>query len=92
MTNDSTSKRIAVVVEMVRRHYEQGRQDRCLRWVWEHHVYPELGISIRTFRRYLSEAGVRVISPPRHKPRTRMSYAERLADAERRQLRIELWD
>lgn len=49
----STLKRIALVRQIVAESYEPGRQDRNKTWVWRTRVRPLLGISLRTFSRYL---------------------------------------
>lgn len=51
----STEKKISRVREIVSEWYEPGRQDRCKLWVYRHKVQPELGISERTFFRWLGE-------------------------------------
>lgn len=40
---------------IVGQYYEEGRQDRCLLWVYRHKVKPVFGISERTFFRCLSK-------------------------------------
>lgn len=51
----STIVRASQIKELVARHYEPGRQDRCKLWVYRHIVYPKYGISERTFFRMLDE-------------------------------------
>lgn len=57
----STLKRIALVRQIVAESYEPGRQDRNKTWVWRTRVRPLLGISLRTFSRYL---GAPAADPP----------------------------
>ncbi len=45
--------RAKVLQEIAKQHYEPGRQDRCLKWVWRRHIYPAYGICYRTFLRCL---------------------------------------
>lgn len=47
--NKNFLKRRAAAVRLANQHYEPGRQDRCYRWVWEHHVRPIYHISYNTF-------------------------------------------
>lgn len=49
---ENTLKKIKLVQDMVKRYYEPGRQDRCLRWVWLNHVNKIYPMSERTFYRY----------------------------------------
>lgn len=49
----STLKRVDRCVEILKTHYEPGRQDRSKQWVWRYHIYPEMGISRATFFNYL---------------------------------------
>lgn len=42
-----------LVREIVEKHYEPGRQDRCRRWVFRNHVVKIYPMSERTFWRYL---------------------------------------
>lgn len=51
--NTSTALRIRMVKKMVADLYEPGRQDRNKQWVLRTAVAPLLGISRRTFTRYL---------------------------------------
>lgn len=39
--------------ELTAQYYEPGRQDRCLKWVWQRHVYPVYGIGYRPYLRYI---------------------------------------
>lgn len=50
----STAARIAEVKRIVAEKYEPGRQDRNKGWVLRTAVAPLMGISRRTFSRYLS--------------------------------------
>ena len=38
---------------ITREHYEPGRQDRNLKWVWRHHIMPLYGIGYRAYLFYL---------------------------------------
>lgn len=51
----STRRKAEKVKDLVRQHYQPGRQDRCLLWVYRHIVKPDTGISERTYFRYLVE-------------------------------------
>lgn len=42
-----------LVCDIVDKHYEAGRQDRCKRWVYMNHVIKIYPMSERTFIRYL---------------------------------------
>lgn len=72
---ESTALRIMAVKRIVAERYEPGRQDRNKGWVLRTAVAPLLGISRRTFSRYLStpasevEAALRP-RPPRPQPPT----------------------
>lgn len=46
-------KRAEQIQAIVREHYEPGRQDRCLKWVWRRHVQPLYGVCYITFLKYL---------------------------------------
>lgn len=48
------SRRISAekIKAIIRNWYEPGRQDRCKLWVYRNYVFPETGISERTFWRY----------------------------------------
>lgn len=50
----STEKRIAFVQHILATYYEPERQDRNKAWVWRTKVEPILGISLRTFTRYIN--------------------------------------
>ena len=52
--NRSTALRIEAVKSMISDLYEPGRQDRNKRWVWRHAAAPLMGISLRTFSRYVN--------------------------------------
>lgn len=47
-------KRAKAIQELTRLHYERGRQDRCLKWVWRKYIEPDYGISYHTYLSYLS--------------------------------------
>ena len=49
----STYKKAQIVRLIVSEWYEPERQDRCKEWVYRNKVRPALGISQRTFWRYL---------------------------------------
>lgn len=63
----STLLRKQHIERLIQEYYEPGRQDRCKRWVYLHYVLKELGISERTFYRYLGEYEKRLqnIPPPK---------------------------
>lgn len=44
---------------VVEQHYEPGRQDRCLRWVWQREIWPVWGVEYRTFLFHIKKAGWR---------------------------------
>lgn len=50
----STVKKAQIVRGILSEYYEEGRQDRCKLWVYRNKVAPVLGISERTFFRYLN--------------------------------------
>lgn len=60
----STQKRAEQIMRLLAEYYEPGRQDRCKRWVYLHHVLHTLGISERTFYRYLGEYSRRQPNAP----------------------------
>lgn len=45
-------KRAEQIQAIVREHYEPGRQDRCLKWVWRKYVEPVYGMCYVTFLKY----------------------------------------
>ncbi len=49
----NTLRRIALVCEIVKRHYEPGRRDRCYKEVWRRYVYPVYPMCYRTFLNYI---------------------------------------
>ena len=57
--NRSTEKRMQEVKRIVETYYEAGSLDRCKLWVFRNYVRPHMGISERTFFRYLSDRGRR---------------------------------
>lgn len=61
----STLKRKEYIELLLKEYYEPGRQDRCKRWVYLHYVLKELGISERTFYRYLGEYEKRLQKVPK---------------------------
>lgn len=60
----STLKRKEYIESLLKEYYEPGRQDRCKRWVYLHYVLKDLGISERTFYRYLGEYEKRLMAEP----------------------------
>jgi hypothetical protein len=54
MKRPSTIHRAIGVQQLVGKHYEPGRQDRCKLWVYRHYVYPQYHIGERTFFSYLA--------------------------------------
>lgn|GEM_PF-531557 len=52
--NENIKKRSEIVKQLVADNYEEGRQDRCKRWVYRHIVRKSYPMSERTFWRYLS--------------------------------------
>lgn len=56
MAHKSTIIKALKVQQIVKDHYEQGRQDRCKLWVYRHYILKEFGISQRTFFYYLKIA------------------------------------
>ncbi|WP_018359346.1 hypothetical protein [Porphyromonas levii] len=46
-------RRDAQVSKIVEEWYEEGRHDRCKRWVYRHKVFPVFAISERSFFRSL---------------------------------------
>lgn len=51
----STQLRSERVKEIIREHYEPGRQDRCKLAIYRTKVRPVIGISERTFWRLMTE-------------------------------------
>lgn len=45
---------VEMVQSLVREHYEEGRQDRCLAAVWRVWVYPKYPMCYETLRRIMS--------------------------------------
>jgi len=62
--HESRTKQAELVRELVKHNYEPGRQDRCKSWVYRNMVKPSLGISEKTFWRYL---GVKIAKSPEDK-------------------------
>jgi hypothetical protein len=52
--NENIKKKSEIVKQLVADNYEEGRQDRCKRWVYRHIVRKSYPMSERTFWRYLS--------------------------------------
>lgn len=44
------------IAELTQKHYEPGRHDRCLEWVYEYIVNKQYPMHLRTFRRYIQIA------------------------------------
>ena len=55
--NKSTQKRKELVRDIVEAYYEPGSQSSCKLQIYRHHIAPSMGISQRTFFRYLSSHG-----------------------------------
>lgn len=53
MKHENYLRRVKVVQELVKQHYEAGRLDRCYSEVWRRWVYPRYPMSQRTFYRLL---------------------------------------
>lgn len=85
MPYESTIKRAERVLELVKQHYEPGRQDRCLKWVWRTKVRPELGLSYIGFQTILHRNGFYVNERKKLTP-------EEQAELERRQLKMPIWE
>ncbi len=49
----NTMLRACMVYDIVKQYYEQGRQDRCLLWVYRNRVNKIYPMSVATFWRYL---------------------------------------
>lgn len=62
----STLRRREQIKILTDLHYEPGNQSRSYRNVWRRWIYPELGISFRTYQRYMG------IEPEDENPR--LSY------------------
>lgn len=59
----NTLRRIALVCEIVNKHYEPGRQDRCYKEVWRRYVNPVYPCCYRTFLNYI---GVNIAQQTKH--------------------------
>lgn len=46
-------KRVKDIQELTDLHFEQGRQDRCRKWVWKKFVQPTFGIGYHAYLKYL---------------------------------------
>lgn len=51
--HESRTKQAELVKAIVKENYEPGRQDRCKSWVYRNIIKPRIGISEKTFWRYL---------------------------------------
>ena len=51
--HNSTRKKAKMVQQLVEAHYEEGRQDRCKRWIYRNYVQKLMPMSERTFWRYM---------------------------------------
>ncbi len=51
--HESRTKQAELVKALVKENYEPGRQDRCKSWVYRNIIKPRIGISEKTFWRYL---------------------------------------
>ncbi|WP_298551731.1 hypothetical protein [uncultured Parabacteroides sp.] len=49
----NTLRRIELVCDIVRTHYEPGRRDRCYKEVWRRYVCPVYPMCYRTFLNYI---------------------------------------
>ena len=49
----ATEIRIGMVERLISEHYEPENHSKCYLNVWRHFVFPQMGISQRTFTRYL---------------------------------------
>jgi hypothetical protein len=49
----SQKKRIMEITSIVDSHYEKGRHDRCIAWIYRSYIEPRYGITLRTLYRYL---------------------------------------
>ena len=54
--NENTRKKALLVQDMLEKHYEPERQDRCKLWVYRNHVRRVIPMSERTFWRYCERA------------------------------------
>jgi predicted transcriptional regulator YheO len=54
--NDSTEKKAEIISEILAKHYERGRHDKCKSAVWRNIVRKTCPMSRRTFFRYLKRA------------------------------------
>ncbi|NMA73135.1 MAG: hypothetical protein GX963_03040 [Bacteroidales bacterium] len=54
--NENTLNKIKIVADIVKQHYEPGRQDRCLKWCYSNIVKKLYPMSERTFWRYMAIA------------------------------------
>lgn len=52
--NENTRKKAQLVQDMLEKHYEPERQDRCKLWVYRNHVRRVIPMSERTFWRYVT--------------------------------------
>lgn len=53
MMSNNTILKAAKIQELLLKHYEPGRQDRCKLWVYRNIIYKQYPMSERTFFRYL---------------------------------------
>lgn len=56
MTHPNTLKKAQIIADVVAKHYEAGRQDRCLEWIYKNIINEQHPMSLRTFRRYMTIA------------------------------------
>ncbi len=54
--NQNVKDKIKIVADIVKQHYEEGRQDRCLLWCYRNVVNKQYPMSERTFWRYMAFA------------------------------------
>jgi hypothetical protein len=52
--NPNTLKQAELIARIIKQHYEPGRQDRNLRWIYRNHILKTYPISERTYWRYVS--------------------------------------
>ena len=52
--NENTRKKALLVQDMLEKHYEPERQDRCKLWVYRNHIRNTIPMSERTFWRYVN--------------------------------------
>lgn len=53
---ESSLKKAQIIADIVKEHYEPGRQDRCMEWVYRNIVYKRYPMSLRRFQWYIQIA------------------------------------